>query len=286
MSTLNQHLAKNGICNVAPIYTSQQIAEINALADPIFASRKEQARSYVYADEIGSSGMLPLVLSQNMRNCLLSVMPDPVLYHMHIYEIAENQSQPHIFSETMAGWHRDHDSENGGKKATHVSIFVYLTDVELENGPFEFIPQPPFLWLQKNTKYVSMIGKAGSSFVWNRNFYHRAAPNRSSIRRRLLKISIQNNKFISRHLTNEHFKPLIAATKEGDIMLDMLLGRYQAKSVDAPLLKPEEAMQFDAVNPNNKMNLSNKYLTEWQARMMVRALRHRIKNGSKNAEYD
>ncbi len=239
----------------------------------------------MYADEIGSSGILPLVLSENMRNCLLSIMPDPVLYHMHIYEIAANQSQPHIFSETMAGWHRDPDSENGGAKATHVSIFVYLTDVESENGAFEFIPQNPLLWLHKNTGYVSMLGKSGTSFLWNRNFYHRASPNRSDIRRRLLKISIQNNSFFSRHLGNEHFKPLIAATPEGDAMLDMLFGRYQG--VNAPVVNTPESFEFIAVKPNCRMNLSNKYLAEWQARMMVRAIRHRLKNNnSKSAVYD
>lgn len=287
MSVINRHLSGSGICNVEPIYTPQQIAEINRVADPIFASRKEQARSYVYADEIGRSGMLPLILSKNMRNCLLSVMPDPVLYHMHIYEIAENQNQPHIFADNLAGWHRDPDSENGGREATHVSIFVYLTDVGIENGPFEFIPQSSFLWLRKNTKYVSMLGKSGSSFVWNRNFYHRAAPNRSGVRRRLLKISIQNSRFISKHLSNEHFKSLIAGTEEGDVMLDMLLGRYQAKGIEPPMLSAEEPVLFSEVEPNSKINLSNKYLLECQARMIVRSIRHRINSyGFKNAEYD
>lgn len=286
MTTINHHLAKRGICHLSPIFTPEEIATIDRAVDPILAARANEPRAYVYSDELGELGLLDRILSPRMREVLFGILPDAVLYHLHVYEIAANQNQPHIFADTMAGWHRDPDSENGGRSATHISIFVYLTDVGPENGPFELIPQHPVSMLHKRTRYASMTGKAGSSFAWNRSFYHRASPNRSDIRRRLLKISVQNNRFESVHLANEHFSKLIAATPAGDEALDLLLGRYQGKN--APLQTPANPPSFTPVTPQHQLGLTNRYLAEWQARFMVRAVKNRLKEHkqARAAAYD
>ena len=72
-----------------------------------------------------------------------------------------------------------------------MSVFLYLTDVGPENGPFELLPRDPELGFAPGLPCISVTGPAGFAFAWNRSFYHRAAPNRSPRRRRVLKLSVQ-----------------------------------------------------------------------------------------------
>ena len=160
-------------------------------------------------------GIMDEVLNPRMMDLLFSIIPDPVLYHFHFYEIAAKQEKSHIFSENLLGWHRDPDCTFRASDPTHLSIFVYFSDVGPDDGPFEFVPNLATENLSSGAKVASMQGPAGMSFVWHRRFFHRAAPNRGSRRRRLLKISVQNNEFKSAHLKRPFFRNWIDIVVEG-----------------------------------------------------------------------
>jgi len=289
MSLINDFLRTTGICEVPEIYTQDEIAAINALIDPLLEKRLEERRAYVHVDELQELGLLGTVLSDRMKDTLFSIIPDPVLYHCHVYEIAANDSRPHIFADSLTGWHRDRDSDYVESDSTHVSIFIYLSNVGPDDGAFEFIPSvPPTKWLRNGARYISVQGPAGFSFAWHRKFYHRASPNRGPTRRRLLKLSVQRNSFFSPHLGNPHFQKAIAGIAEGDVKTDLLFGRYQ--KLTAPDCPAGRELPFKPITTaENKLNLSSIDLAKVQMRDKARNLVLKLQGRSANqvlAAYD
>src|SRR5215813_10057225 len=202
---IREILSNAGICALPGLFSEDEIATINKAVDPLLRSRAEERRAYVHPDEIFDLGLMDLIFTDRMKDLLFSIVPDPVLYHCHVYEIAANSRQSHIFSDSLAGWHRDPDSGYTSGNPTHISLFVYLTNVGDDDGAFEFVPDiSPDKWLYNGLPYVAAKGPAGYSFAWHRSYYHRASPNRGPIRRRLLKLSIQPNRFTSVHLENPY----------------------------------------------------------------------------------
>jgi hypothetical protein len=234
-------IAEYGIAVVDDIYSVNELALINSVMTPLFQKRSGEARSYVRPDDMMEAGILDRLLSPAMRDVLLSVVPDPVLFHFHAYEIAGKSNRSHIFADQLGGWHRDPDSAYFAGDPTHVSVFVYLSDVAEEDGAFEFSPHRPDHPLRSDSPVVKMTGPVGMSFAWHRSFYHRASPNRGPRRRRLLKISIQPNSFPSVHLGKEFFRKAIDQVPAGDPLMDMLLGRYQGRK--APRLRPSRPVR-------------------------------------------
>jgi len=220
-------LARDGLVMLPDIYTVNDLAELNAAMNTLFASRQDQKRSYVRPDDMMALGILDLVLSPAMLDVLFTIMPDPVLYHLHAYEIEAGCSQPHIFANQPGGWHRDMDSAYFRDDPTHVSVFVYLSDVGPDDGVFEFASQEPEAALMRGAPAMSLTGSAGLAFAWHRSFYHRAAPNRGPRRRRLLKISIQRNEFPSVLMEKDYVRRMLAEVPAGNPKLDVLLGRLQ-----------------------------------------------------------
>lgn len=273
-----QHILQDeGIIQIENIYSSSELQAIKQAVDPILLSRIQEARAYVTPDEMLNLGVWPIIFSQRMMSVLFSIIPDPVLYHCHIYEIAANNNTPHIFGNELAGWHRDEDSEYHNRKTTHVSIFVYLTDVDAMDGAFEFVPsKKPKRWLKRGTPFISVIGNMGFSFVWNRSFFHRASPNRGSIRRRLLKLSIQGNEFPSVHLKNTHFQRVLASIPEGNPEMDILLGRYQGKK--SPLVPDKESLRVAKLTPTDKISIPTSQLYISQLRKFFHGSIKHIKN--------
>lgn len=225
--SIRQVLARSGIIQFDDVYSREELEFINRTADPLFFPRRWERRSYIHPDELVSIDLWSVIFSENMRDVLFSIMPDPVLYHCHIYEIAGTNDESHIFGERLSGWHCDVFENDETKEATHVSVFVYLSDVGPENGPFEFAPSTGRQWLLPKAPYASVLGKSGTTFAWNRRFFHRAAPNLADMRRRILKLSIQKNRFPSSHLANKHFEKTLQSIDAGDLEIDLLLGRYQ-----------------------------------------------------------
>ena len=214
-----------------------------------------------------------------MRHFVFSLIPDAVLYHCHVYEIAANDTRPHIFGDVLAGWHHDTDCALVPGQLTHASIFVYLTDVGPDDGPFEFAPQYPTAWLRRGTPCIKVTGPAGFAFAWHRSFLHRASPNRGPTRRRLFKISIQANAYVSAHLANPHFQALRGALPPGRAEFDLLLGRFQGST--PPALVRDEAPPLPlALTPTGRLGVSNLELTRFQLRERARALKHRLRHTS------
>jgi ectoine hydroxylase-related dioxygenase (phytanoyl-CoA dioxygenase family) len=236
LGDLPRILGEDGIARVPDIYTADEIAAINAVMDPFFQKKSAERRAYVWPDDMMELGIFETILSHSLKNVLFSIMPDPVIYHMLSSEIAGSNTKSHVFGDLPGGWHRDPDCSYFPKDPTHVSIFVYLTDVGPGNGCFELVPRLPHAPLESDSPVVSMMGRRGTSFVWHRSFYHRAAPNTSAQRRRIIKLSIQRNEFPSMHLRQDYFRRTLAEVPRGDARTDVLLGRYQGKQ--APLLSP------------------------------------------------
>jgi hypothetical protein len=246
-------LLESGLALVEDIYSVNELAALNHAVSPEFRDLSSLPRAYIKPDKMLELKILGDVLSPRMRQLIFAIMPDPVLHHLHFYEIAAGQSESHIFSDKLAGWHRDPDAEYVATDPTHVSIFIYLCDVGAEDGPFEFALQKPVMPLQSCTPVASMTGPTGTSFVWHRRFYHRAAPNRGSQRRRLLKISVQRNRFDSPRLQKPEFQRVLSTIPAGELWLDMLLGRYQGKP--APKLAPSTCPAWEPFVETMTINL-------------------------------
>lgn len=260
LSPMAKEINRNGIVAVSNIFSVQELAKINNAIDPIFFNRRHEARSYVRSNDMVNTNIVYDVLSPKMLDIIFACHPAPVLYHLHVYEIAGNQDKAHIFSEVLDGWHRDPDCEFFISDPTHISIFVHLKDVEENDGAFEFSTHRPDAPLTSKSPYVSMVGPAGTSFVWNRSYFHRASPNRNNKRRRILKISIQPNFFYSQHLENAFFKSLFEYIPSGNPMFDILLGRYFRKQ--PPNINRSEIDDLFQIYPDKKLNASTNALNE------------------------
>jgi len=269
-------LNANGICSLDPVYSGDEISRLNRAVDDLLGTRALEKRSYVHVDELRELGMLETLLGDRMRDVLFSIMPDPVLYHCFVIETAGNDPEPNLFADTLAGWHRDRDCSFSKAEPTHVSIFVYLSDVGASDGAFEFVPQNPNERLRSSTPTVLVTGRAGYTFAWQRSYFHRASANRGPRRRRIAKISIQRNAFRSIHLSNEHFKSVLAATPSGDPATDLLFGRYQGKKpphVD----RPAATLRPYAIAPTGTIMLEDRALALGQFRMKGAAMKSDIK---------
>lgn len=260
-------LAADGIALTGNIYSPETIRRINAAVDPVLAAQRTKARAYVTVDGMARVGLLDTILGGAMRDCLLSVMPDPVLYHCHIYEIAADSATSHIFAERLAGWHRDPDCAFVPNDPTHVSVFVFLSDVGADDGTFQFLPVDPRTWVRSSTPAITVGGPAGLSFLWNRAFYHRASPNRGPRRRRLLKVSVHRNAFPNRHIRNRNFQAVLRDLPEGNPYLDLLFGRHQGHV--APQLSPSRSSSAERLTPTGTLGVSDVQLALTQARELV-----------------
>ncbi len=267
-------LQTEGILATDDLFDEGDLRVIRTALDPLFRRKAAEQRSYAHPDELVDAGLWSLIFSSRVRALLFSLMPDPVLYHCHAYEIAGNNDKPHIFGESLAGWHCDVDRQQDDDPPTHISLFVYLTDVGPDNGAFEFVPSTARQWLRPEAPFVSVFGKAGYTFLWNRKFFHRAAPNLSDVRRRLLKLSIQRNRYPSAHLANPHFQKVLQTIPPGDIAMDILLGRYQ--SAQPPEMTAPTSPSWYRIAPTAQLDLPFWRLLGTQFRKRLAVLKTRV----------
>lgn len=278
MSNLHRILSSEGICAVRPLLSAEELALVNARVNPLFKNRETERRAYVTVDELHTLGLFDIVFKPEIQDLFLAAIPDPVFYHFHIYEIAGGNTESHIFSESLSGWHRDPDSEYVPNDPTHLSLFIYLTEVGPEDGPFQFLPGDPTRLMTGSTPTISLEGAPGFSFIWHRSYYHRAAPNRAPRRRRLLKISVQCNAYPSAHLARESFRNLQAVIPPGDPRLDLFLGRMQGRV--APALPPVADPSFRLLSPTGSIDVPTIDIVKAQIKGKVRTLKQLLRSSS------
>ena len=193
---MKKRLKYNAFLPLKPLYTIDTINELNKKFDVHF-SKQETARRYVDALEIFNLDVLDTIFTPKLLSLIFNLVHDPVLYHCHSYEIDGSQSKPHIEGDNfLNGWHRDVDCIHDLDKPEiqHVSLFIYLTDVGVDDGAFEICDKKLsyFPRLFKSSTFHKIIGSKGHSFLFNRTAMHRASPNKNLTARRVLKISFQS----------------------------------------------------------------------------------------------
>lgn len=245
---LHRLLNDNAIAVAPDIYSQDTIAQINRLVDPILAAQQGNRR-YVSALELQQLGLLETIFSPTLQKILTDLIPEPELYHCHIYEISANQSLPHIKSNNqLHGWHRDTDCKHDFSKQNlqHISFFVYLTNVENNGGCFEISDKKLTFTPAINNRDTcyQLIGNRGYNFFFDRKALHRASPNRSEIPRRVLKISIQTRHLFNHKKRETIFKLVRENLSEEQLMLKQLFGDNSV-SAQAPDLTAESIQHIN-----------------------------------------
>lgn len=227
-------LSGAGIVHFGDLVPRDTVTAWNDALDPVFRADRSE-RAHVGADLLAETGVLQACLAPGVRALVAATAPDARLYHAHAYEIAAAADRPHIHAGRLAGWHRDtetiHDYRPGA--ARHISLFVYLSDVGDDSGAFELAPWPPETVRPGCLGAHRMTGPAGTTFAWNRSYYHRASPNRSPVRRRLLKLSWQPAGLRNDRIALPEFTRAAAAV-DGDEWLTVLLGGAGAHAALPP----------------------------------------------------
>jgi hypothetical protein len=250
-----------GICRVSGMFSNETIRRWNERLDRYFLPARSNVRAEIDVAELFELAIVDEFLTPAMRALIREIMPDAVLYHFHVYEIEAHQNKPHILSERFDGWHTDIRPLPGldMREPHYVSIFVYLTDVSMDDGAFEISRLSSQDGLTDGASSIRVTGPAGTTFAWNRSFYHRASPNRGPIRRRLLKISIQHNYLENDALSAASFRSIFDRVAGKDEYLEFLLGKYHQASHHGLHLLPEvragSHLRFDSFPPNSHIRI-------------------------------
>jgi Phytanoyl-CoA dioxygenase (PhyH) len=270
---VREELSTRGIVGVSRVFSDQTLKHINDRLDEHFAQRKHEARGYAWPEDLEALGLLDVILNDEVISLFFQVMDDPVIFHLLVNEIAAGQSKPHVFGSDLLGWHRDSDAVYDPRKPTHVSFFIYLSDVlGAEDAPFEIIPGSGASDLKRGLPAVSMTGEAGTAFLWHRRFLHRAAPNRSPRRRRLLKFSIQTNEYKSVNLDLPFVRGVAERMRERDEVRRLLFGAYQGRQ--APRMGPfRPAFGCYTVKPTIEVDIKRISFIKYDVMTFLRRVR-------------
>lgn len=256
-----EELKRTGVVKTQGIHSAETYSEWNKLLDQAFSKKGSEERTYVKMQEMHDLGILDQLFNERMRATLLSIMPDPVLLTCHIYETAPSD-KPHVFSDTFNGWHRDVNELPGlvVNDLNFVSMFINLSNVHEESGAFEVIPESFTCQLEDGMDSFKAIGETGSTFFWNRTLLHRASPNLSNSKRRILKISIQHNYLQNSHILGEDFQSLKDIYEaKNDRFMQFIFGSDHTTSPCATLpVEPESVpiKNFVPFSKNSKVSVS------------------------------
>ncbi|GFD77583.1 hypothetical protein KUL118_04450 [Tenacibaculum sp. KUL118] len=225
---LNEY-TKTGVLLPNPGYTPEQIAKWRQLINEEYQSDqsgRDGGRRYVTSDKLYELGILEEILNTKMESVILSIIPNPVFFHCHAYSIPNSQKTNHIGFQAKDGWHRDHvesgPSEFGGRA---FSIFIYLTDLPNEDyGAFELIPSyfdGDNIFGRKSHRF---FGKPGFTFLWDRCLFHRPHPNRASVSREIIKLSIHSNGYDNSRINEDEFTKLKVLSKDKNSFINYMAG--------------------------------------------------------------
>jgi Phytanoyl-CoA dioxygenase (PhyH) len=254
--TLQDVLAKEGIADLTGLWPAEKIEAWNRRVDPLFAAIDDQARSYVGADQLVETGIFQEAFSEPVRRLIAGIQPSALLYHCHCFETAAAQTKSHIHKNNrLRGWHKDWETLKDFTKnfPNFISIFILMSPVGDEDGPFEFAPKSSEVGLQAGGEVVRLVGPIGTAAIWNRSFYHRAAPNRGPQRRRILKISFQPAGLANDRIGLEEFKT--AWSNLEDQRLRALVDKRRVGTTD-PLADACEPVEARLLPPTDRNELT------------------------------
>ena len=225
--SLLEGLREKGIVMLECPFDDATLARWNTILDPEFAKQGDIHRAYVSPPDLLRLGIFDEYWSPKMRSLVQSIMPDAVIETFDCYENKGGQSEEDMYDEVNSEWHRDIHNLPGiaSREPMYCSIFIYLSDVVPGSGGFEIRPKDPDIAISDKDEALNVQGKIGTTFLWNRSFYHRSSMNRSAHRRRVFKLSVQHNYLENSSLKAQVFDPLRASEKvKNDPYLKFLLG--------------------------------------------------------------
>lgn len=251
----------NGFIEFNNIFKDEQIKKWNDILDPYFSGKDEKVR--LDLTSIGKNGydILKEFFNDKVKFIINNLIKDPIIFYAGSIEIPSNSKISHVNHNEIGGWHTD-TGENlqylDLKKPIWMTFFVYLTDVDQNDGPFEITNKIYRKDVNHNTKAFSLLGKKGKCFLWGNTFYHRAAPNLGDKRRRILKIQIQHN-YLENSYT-EQLKKIHKYINEDDNYFKYLTGFSHHSTYRDWKLKHEITKQkIDIINMDYNKN-SNKVI--------------------------
>jgi hypothetical protein len=262
---------KNGVIEFDNIFETSLVDKWNKILEPYYAGSRDKVS--IDLTDLGEDGLdiLKGFFNDKIKFITSKLIKDPIVFYAGSNEIPANTKISHVNHNEIGGWHTD-TGENlqylDSRKPYWITFFVYLTDVEKNDGPFEITNVTRKKDINNNTKTFSIIGKKGKCFLWGNPFYHRAAPNLGNTRRRILKIQVQHNYLQSSY--NDKLKKFHNLLKKEDIYFSYLTGRsHHSGYRDWPLNYKFKSENIEIINRDHD---SKVYLS------FSRAIKQRIKN--------
>ena len=276
--TLPEVLTQEGIADLTGLWPVEQVESWNQRVDSLFAEIADQPRAVLGPDQLVDLGIFHEMFSEPARRLIASVHPSALLYHCHCYETAGGQTKSHINEQRLDGWHRDYDTLEGFAKnfPNFVSIFILMSPVGDEDGAFEFAPNSADR-IKASGDVVQMVGSVGTAAIWNRCYYHRAAPNRGPRRRRILKISTQPAGLANELIGTDEFKA--AYSKLDDPVLKALVDERRV-GTSQPLSDASDPVEARLMPPTSRNRLSGPAVAIDRLHLASRKLLSRAGSGS------
>jgi ectoine hydroxylase-related dioxygenase (phytanoyl-CoA dioxygenase family) len=252
---------KNGFIEFENIFENNSIDKWNKILDNSYQNHNNQKIS-VHLSDLGKDGYIILndFFNNKIKFIINELIKDPIIYYAGSNEIPSDQTKSHVNHNEIDGWHTD-TGENlqylDYRKPYWITFFVYLTDVSGDNGAFEITNLTKKKLVNHNVKSHKLIGPKGKCFLWGNNFYHRASPNNSDIRRRILKIQIQHNYLQNTYL--EKLKEFEKYISDNDNYLKFLIGsKHFSTYRDWPLETRIDHQNIEVINFENNKRYNSK----------------------------
>tara|TARA_B110000971_G_C19937602_1_gene467132 strand:+ start:154 stop:981 length:828 start_codon:yes stop_codon:yes gene_type:complete len=222
----------NGFIEFKNIFDDALIEKWNSKLDFFYKNKKDKIILDFTDNRVDKIGfeILQEFFNDKIKYIISKLIPDPIILWAGSNEIPGNTKISHVNHNDIGGWHTDIGEDLSFidlKNPHYMTFFVYLTDVGPEDGPFEITNVTKKREINSSTSAKTLLGKKGTCFVWGNGFFHRAAPNYGNLRRRILKIQLQNNylensyidkmKFFDNFLTNnDNYLNFLIGKKHSD----------------------------------------------------------------------
>ncbi|KZN58356.1 hypothetical protein [Pseudoalteromonas luteoviolacea] len=273
LRTMYQH---HGLLRFQNMYSQATLTKWNRVLDPVFERLSSKARSYVRPDELVKLGILKEVMCNRLLNVISILDPCPILLHCHCFEIGGNCHENLFDFSGLDGWHREPSdpSIRSVRGCRPCSIYIYLTDVAHSDfGSFEIVPGYEEGLLKSNMKSCNITGNKGTCFLWNPDLYHRPNANRSPLKQRILKISIQTNGWANASIQLSEFKNALTILGDDDPALAYLLGSHFGNNQAIKTMPYTRTGDLPRIKP---LDCSEKTQVPTKAETMLRRIKYKL----------